>query len=121
MKELTKEDILKIVKESNKGSLEEYFPSDGDQQTKARKETLERYQGFISSAKNFMDQIIQKAKGDYENGIINDADVDFLIDDQLSRFRQSIDYVQASLEAIKGPGIKPSDSGPVYPTSRYEE
>ena len=57
MKELTKEDILKIVKESNKGSLEEYFPSDGDQQTKARKETLERYQGFISSAKNFMDQI----------------------------------------------------------------
>ena len=121
MKDLTKEDILKIVKESNKDTIEEYFPSDTDQQTKYRKETLERYQGFISSAKNILDQIIQKAKGDYENGVINDADIDYLIDDQLNRAMQSINFVKSSLMAIKGPGIKPSETGPVFPTSRYEE
>ena len=30
MEDLTKEDILKIVKESNKETIEEYFPSDPD-------------------------------------------------------------------------------------------
>lgn len=121
MEDLTKEDILKIVRESNKETIEEYFPSDADQQTKARKETLERYQGFVSSAKNVLDQIIQKAKGDYENGVIGDADIDYLIDDQLARAMQSIEFIKSSLIALKGPGIKPITTGPVFPTSRYEE
>lgn len=121
MKDLSKKDILKIVKESNKEALDEYFPSDADQQIKARKENLERYDSFISSAKNILDQIIDKAKGDYEGNIIGDADIDYLINDQLERAIQSIEFIKASLIALKGPGIKPSETGPVYPASRYEE
>lgn len=121
MNDLTKEDILNIVREANKESLEEYFPSDADNQTKARFQNLERYQGFVSGAKNFLDQIIEKATGDYQNGIINDADVDYLISDQLERAMQAVEYVKSSLLALKGPGRKPSETGPVYPTSRYEE
>ena len=121
MKDLTNKEIIKIVKESNKEALEEFFPSDADNVVRARKETLERYQSFVSGAKNFLDQIIEKAKGEYENGIINDPDIDYLIDDQLGRAMEAVNYVKASLIALKGPGIKPSETGPVYPTSRYEE
>ncbi len=121
MKNLTKEDIANIVKEANKETLEEYFPSDADNMIRARKETLERYQSFVSGAKNFLDQIIEKAQGEYENGIINDADIDYLISDQLARAIQAVEYVKASLIALKGPGIKPSEKGPIYPTSRYEQ
>jgi hypothetical protein len=121
MKTLTKEDINNIVKESNKDILDEYFPSDADNNVRARKENLERYQGFVSGAKNFLDQIIEKAKGEYENGIINDADIEYLIEDQCARAIQAVEYVKSSLVALKSQGIKPSETGPVYPTSRYEE
>jgi len=121
MKDLSKRDILNIVKESNKETLEEYFPSDADNLSRARKENLARYQSFVSSAKNFLDQITEKAKGDYENGIINDPDIDYLINDQLERAMQAVEYVKASLIALKGAGIKPGEKGPIYPTSRYEE
>jgi hypothetical protein len=121
MDDLTKQDILDIVREANKQTLEEYFPSDADNQVKARKDNLERYQSFVSGAKNFLDQITEKATGDYQNGIIDDADIDYLIDDQLARAMQAVEYVKASLIALKGPGIKPSEKGPIYPTSRYEE
>tara|TARA_R110000737_G_scaffold82061_1_gene114350 strand:+ start:3283 stop:3891 length:609 start_codon:yes stop_codon:yes gene_type:complete len=202
MKDLSKRDILNIVKESNKETLEEYFPSDADELSRARKENLARYQSFVSSAKNFLDQITEKAKGDYENGIINDSDInylindhlnkavqtieyikvsllalkrneappvnpidmlqtgkqslaryqsfilgasnffdqiiekaktdyengiindpdiDYLINDQLERAMQAVEYVKASLIALKGAGIKPGEKGPIYPTSRYEE
>ena len=121
METLSKKDIFKIVKESNKEALEEYFPSDADNQVRARKENLQRYDSFVAGAKNFLDQIIEKANDDYEGGIINDADIDYLINDQLARARAAVNFVKASLIAIKGPGIKPSEKGPVYPTSRYEE
>ena len=121
MKNLTKQEIISIVKESNKETLEEYFPSDADQSIKARADTLHRYQGLVSGAKNFFDQLIEKARGDYENNIINDPDIDFLIDDVLARAETALEYVKSSLVALKGPGIKPSETGAVYPTSRYEE
>jgi hypothetical protein len=121
MKTLTKEDILKIVKESNKETLDEYFPSDADNNIRARKENLERYEGFVSGAKNFLDQIIEKAKGEYENGVINDADIEYLINDQCERAIRAVEYVKSSLMALQDQGIKPSDRGPVYPTSRFEE
>lgn len=121
MDDLTKKDILNIVRESNKETLEEYFPSDADNQIKARKSNLERYQSFVSGAKNFLDQIVEKARGDYEGGIINDSDVDYLIHDQCERALQAVEYVKSSLKALKEAGIHPSETGPIYPTSRYEE
>ena len=40
MKDLTKIDILNIIKEANKEALEEYFPSDADNLVKRGKVTL---------------------------------------------------------------------------------
>ena len=121
MKDLTKEDILQIVKESNKESLDEYFTSNADRAVAAREENLERYQSFVQGSKNFLDQIIEKAKGEYENKIINDADIEYLINDQCKRAIQNVEYIKSSLMALKSTGIHPSETGPVYPTSRYEE
>ncbi len=121
MKDLTKKEIAKIVEASNKDVIEEYFLSDVDQATKTREETLQRYGGYVNSAKKFLDQIIEKAKGDYENGIIDKADIDYLINDQCERAMQAVSYVKSSLIALKGPGIKASEKGPIYPGGRYEE
>jgi hypothetical protein len=121
MKDLTREEIKKIVKESNKETLSEYFPSYADEEVTARKENLQRYHGFVEGSKNFLDQIIEKAKMDYQEGIISDADIDYLINDQCDRAMKSIEFVISSLIALKEQGIKPSETGPIYPTSRYEE
>ena len=121
MKELTKEDIMNIVREANKETLEEYFPGEAGNNTKARKENLWRYNGLIQGAKNFFDQIIKKAKSDYENDIIGDSDIDYLINDQMERAIQAVEYVKSSLVALKTQGIKPSETGPVYPASKYEQ
>jgi 2-phosphoglycerate kinase len=121
MKELTKNDIINIVKEANQETLEEYFPSIADQEVAARKENLERYQSFVEGAKNFLDQIIEKAKGEYENGIIDNSDIDYLINDQCERAMDAVGYVKSSLIALRDQGIKPSETGPTFPATRYEE
>ena len=56
MKDLTKQDIAEIVRESNQETLEEFFPSDQDQATKNREEILHRYGGYVDNAKSFMDK-----------------------------------------------------------------
>jgi len=121
MKDLTKKEIKNMVKESNRDTLREYFPSYADQEVAAGKENLQRYNGFVQGSKNFLDQIIEKAKMDYQEGIISDADIDYLINDQCDRAMKSIEFVVSSLLALKGEGIYPSELGPIHPTSRYEE
>ena len=121
MENLTKAEIIALVKESNFETLEEYFATYADETIDARKENLIRYQSFVEGAKNFLDQIIEKAKGDYENGIIDDSDIEYLINDQCERALMAVEYVKSSLIALMTQGIKPSETGPLYPTSRYEE
>ena len=122
MKDLTKEDIFQIVKESNKEEIQEYYqnnPGEANQWTAGRKENLHRYQSFVNGAKNFLDQITEKAKMDFQEGLIQKADLDYLIDDQMDRARQAVEYVVSSLMALRDEGIKPTESGPIFPTSRY--
>jgi len=124
MKDLTKKDIKNIVKNSNEEILKEYFLNDqgeANQVTAARKSNLFRYESFISGAKNFFDQMMEKAKMDYQEGIIQKADLDYLIDDQCERATQSIEFLKSSLMALRDQGIKPTETGPVFPTSRYEQ
>jgi len=124
MKDLTKKDIKNIVKDSNEEFLKEYYLNDqgeANQVVAARKDNLYRYESFVQGAKNSLDQIIEKAKMDYGEGIIQKADLDFLIDDQMERARQAVEYVVSSLMALRDQGIKPTETSPIYPTSRYEE
>tara|TARA_R100001015_G_C4610950_1_gene166361 strand:- start:197 stop:562 length:366 start_codon:yes stop_codon:yes gene_type:complete len=121
MKNLTKQEILNLVKEANEQELQEYFPSDADREIRNRKENLLRYQSLLEGARNFYIQIMEKAQSDYENGIIDDSDVDYLINDQCERAMAAVDYLKSSLIALKTQGIKPTERSPIYPTSRYEE
>ena len=124
MKDLTKKDIKNIVKDSNEEFLKEYYLNDqgeANQVVAARKDNLYRYESFVQGAKNSLDQIVEKAKMDYGEGIIQKADLDFLIDDQCERARQAVEYVVSSLMALRDQGIKPTETSPIYPTSRYEE
>jgi len=121
MKTLTKKDIELIVKESNEESLKEYFPSDADREVRNRKEVLLRYQSFIEGVSNNLRQFVDKAKSDYDNEIINDADVDYLISDQCERAMEAVGFAKSSLMALKTVGIKPGEMGPLYPVNRYEE
>ena len=121
MENLTKQQILELVKKANEEELKEYFPSDADREIVARKENLLRYQSLVEGARNFYIQIMEKAQSDYENKIINDSDVEYLIDDQCERAQAAVDYLKSSLMALKTQGIKPVERSPMYSTSRYEE
>mgnify|MGYP001174753572 CR=1 FL=1 len=122
MKDITKKEILDIVKESNKKELEEYSQTYADELGSARAEILKRYSNFVESAQKFLQQMVEKARMDYQEGVIQDADIDHLINNQLQdNMRYAVDYAISSLDAITKGGIKDQEKGPWYPTDGYGE
>jgi len=113
MNDLTKEEILDIVRESNKEKLKEYYPYAGNEVTAAREVNLRKYKTFGNTVNNALVQMVQKVKADYEEGVISDADVDFIISDQCGRMQDAINYTIASLETLKETGIKDTLKGPL--------
>lgn len=123
MKELTKKEIEKIVKESNKDLVGESYTYLANDEVDARKEKLASYSQFVEQAKVLLDQLINRVASDQETGNCSAADIDYLIHDQLqTRMQDALNYTIASLEAAKGPGIKNTDEYPnmVYP-NMYDE
>jgi len=106
MKDLTKKDIENIVKESNKELVGEQYTYIANDEGDARDERLRSYDQFVKQAKVLLDQMVVKLRSDYEHGNIQDADIDYLINDQLNKKMQdALDYCVSSLMALKGPGI----------------
>ena len=99
----------------------EVLPVDPVDMSQTGEQSLARYQSFILGAKNFFNQFLKEAKMDYQEGNLSDADIDYLINDQCDRARQAVEYIISSLIALKEQGIKPTETSPIYPTSRYEE
>ena len=121
MKDLTKEEIEKIVKESNKELVGEQYTYLANDEGDARKERLSSYDQFVEQAKVLLDQMVEKLRGDHETGNIQNADIDYLIDDQLTkRMQDALNYTVSSLEALKGPGINTDSPGLTYP-NMYDE
>lgn len=116
MKDLTKEEIEKIVKESNKELVGEQYTYLANDESKARKERLSSYGQFVEQAKVLLDQMVKKLIGAHETGNIQDSDIDYLIDDQLTkRMQDALNYCVSSLVALKGPGIETnSPSSNIY-------
>ncbi|HBY67130.1 MAG TPA: hypothetical protein DEG69_04815, partial [Flavobacteriaceae bacterium] len=93
-----------------------------DELGSARDETLKRYSNFVESAQKFLQQMVEKARMDLQEGIIQDADVDHLINNQLQdNMRYAVDYAISSLDALTKGGIKNQEKGPWYPTDGYGE
>ena len=121
MKDLTKKEIQDIVKESNKDLVDEQYTYLANDESDARKERLRRYSQFVEQTRVLLDQMIKKVAADHQTDTLNDADIDFLIDDQLKmRLQDALNYAVSSLEAIKGPGIKSDTPGSTYPNF-YDE
>jgi len=120
MKDLTKKDIENIVKESNKELVGESYTYLANDLSDERKEKLRVYSQFVDQARVLLTQMVKKASSDYETGNLQDADIDYLIDDQCQRMRDAVDYTISSLEAMKGPGIKTDTPGLTYPNF-YDE
>ena len=121
MKDLTKEEIEKIVKESNKELVGEQYTYIANDEVDARKERLSSYDQVVEQAKVLLDQMVEKLRGDHETGNIQGADIDYLIDDQLNkRMQDALNYTVSSLEALKGPGIRTDSPGMTYP-NMYDE
>ena len=64
--------------------------------------------------------MVQKAIMDFKEGVIQKADVDYLINNQLQENMQNaLSYTISSLEALTKEGIKDSERGPIYPLDGY--
>jgi hypothetical protein len=113
MKDLTKEELECLIRESNKELLSEIGMGYADELSQARPETLASYDFFITQAIAQLQALVTKAEGDYRAKAIIDADIDYIIDDQLyKRLSDAMGFCESSLRAIQGPGIKPPNTSP---------
>lgn len=79
MKDLTKEELELLVRESNKDILDEL--SYEDEEGQARINTLEKYSDFISQVRFILlDNMMVQAKADYDHGVLNKSDIQHLIE-----------------------------------------
>ena len=124
MKDLTKKDIKNIVKDSNKKLFKERFgyPYSGDEITAAHKEKLRGYEEFINGPLNSLKNMVTKCNSEHETGNLSDADIDFLIDDQLGRLQTAVGFAVSSLMAIKEKGgLQLEPAGPQFSPMLEEE
>jgi methyl-accepting chemotaxis protein len=127
---LTKEQLRKLVKESNRHLLEDRvgdaidhsntftqsFPSPSDEVVTARKEKLTSYQKYINTCTESLKNMVNQANADYTSDNLQNADVEFLISDELGRLQTALNYTISSLQAIvENDGLERSPAGPQYP------
>ena len=73
MKDLTKEELMQIIKESNKDILDE-FSGYADQLGVAKRASHEKYADFISQVRFILlDNMLEQVKADYHHGAIRRA------------------------------------------------
>lgn len=121
MKDLTRKEIEYIVKESNKDLVGEQYTYTANDIADDRKMRLRSYNQYIEQAKVLLDQMVEKLRGEHETGNIQDADIDYIIDDQLTkRMQDALNYTVSSLTALKEQGIESETPGLTYPNV-YDE
>jgi hypothetical protein len=113
MKDLTKEELVQIIKESNKDILDELTYA--DELSMDRINTLDKYEYFVTQAAGFFKEMIETAKSDYEGKVIQDSDLDSIINKTCVRMIDAVNSAQSALAAIGGAGIKEPEQGLTYP------
>lgn len=104
MKDLTKEEIKLLVRESNKDILDELTYEDEGRAALVNK--YETYAQFVSQAKTLLDQMANMANVEYTSGTLSRDDVLHLIDNELGRAYLAVDGAANTLRAVIGPGVK---------------
>ncbi len=121
MKDLTRKEIEYIVTESTKDLVGQQYTYIANDIADDRKMRLRSYNQYIEQAKVLLDQMVEKLRGEHETGNIQDADIDYIIDDQLTkRMQDALNYTVSSLTALKEQGIESETPGLTYPNV-YDE
>jgi len=124
MKDLTKEELMQIIKESNKDILDE-FSGYADQLGVAKRAALEKYADFISQVRFILlDNMLEQVKADYHHGAISKGDVQHLITKQCNeRLMLIASTLEKSLSDLIGEGYEEEEEkAPIpLPPSRTQE
>lgn len=113
MKDLTKEELVQIIKESNKDILDELTYA--DELSMDRINTLDKYEYFVTEAARFFQEMVRTAESDYKGKVIQDSDLDSIINHTCTRMIDAVNTAQSQLAAIGGAGIKEPEQGLIYP------
>ena len=115
---LTKEELAELVRESNKDLIDEIFtqPYFNDEVIAARNQKLVSYEKYVNTCLQSLKSLIDDVNMQYTNSNIQAADIEFLINDQLGRLRDSVGYTVSSLEAImSNDGLELEPTGAQFP------
>lgn len=116
MKDLTKEEIKGIIKESNKDLLDEIYID--DEARIARVNHLDTYAHDVTQAAGMLNQLVENAAMDRESGNLSDSDLEYLMTTQVERMYAIVATVENSLRAIKeGTYQRPGNGNIIYPIS----
>jgi hypothetical protein len=124
MKDLTKEELMQIIKESNKDILDE-FSGYADQLGVAKRVGLEKYADFISQVRFILlDNMLEQVKADYHHGALSKGDVEYLISKECNeRLMLIASTLEKSLTDLIGGDQEDYEiEGPIpLPPSRTQE
>ena len=133
---ITKEEIEKIVREANRELLDEddgtapdwsgftgsTYPYYGNELTVARKQKLGSYEKYLNTCLQSLKMMVEDINSEYVNKNLQKGDVEFLINDQLARLQDSLNYTISALQAIvENDGQKLHGAGPQFPAMMEEQ
>tara|TARA_Y100000310_G_scaffold28831_1_gene27432 strand:- start:518 stop:901 length:384 start_codon:yes stop_codon:yes gene_type:complete len=124
MSKLTKAELVKLVKESNKDLIDEIFtqPYFNDEVIAARNQKLVAYKKYVNTCLESLKSMVDDVNMQYTNSNLQQADIEFLIKDQLGRLRDSVSYTVSSLEAIMSKeGLQLDPAGAQFPQMMEEK
>ena len=133
---ISKAEILALVKESNPELFENRvddetdpgaftgstYPYYGSELTVARKMKLASYEKYINPALQSLKSMVSDVNSEYVNNNLQQADIEFLINDQMERLQAAVSYTVSSLQAIvKNDGQELVPAGPQFPSMMEEQ
>ena len=132
---LTKKELAKLVRESNKELIEDRvsvmsdpeaftqsYPAMSGEIVANRKMKLLTYEKYVNTCLKSLEGMVDQVNMDYTNSNMAAADVEFLINDQLERLRASVGYTVSSLQAIvNNDGLELQPAGAQFPQMMEEE
>ena len=134
---ITKKEIEKIVREANDYLLEENvaqietdpgefkgmtYPYYGNELADATKRKFSSYEKYVTTCLQSLKMMVDQVNSDYTNDNLPELGVKYLIDDQLERLQDALNYTVSSLRAIvSNDGQKLHGAGPQYPAMMEEK
>lgn len=109
MKDLTKEEIRGIIRESNKDLLDETYLEDEGRM--AHSNDLDVYGATVTQAAALLHRMTDNAAMDKEGGTLSDSDLESLIVDQVQRLNLIVATVENTLRAIQKGTYQRAGSG----------